>query len=184
MRVIAGERRRYKLFSPRGDKIRPTADIIKETLFNMIGDDLYDTVFCDLYAGTGQIGIEALSRGAKFCVFLDRDKDAIKLIRENIEHVGYEEYSAVVSGVLPASIKRIEEYSPDVFFLDPPYSKGLYEPTLAEISSLLCVNEDTLIIAESSINEDFSFVSNYGLYIEKEKLYKSSKHIFLRKENA
>lgn len=181
MRVIAGERRRYVLKSPKGDKIRPTSDQIKETLFNMIGNMLYDKVFVDMFAGTGQIGIEALSRGANFCVFIDKDRDAIKLINENIEHTGYDEYSRVLQSPLPGGIKRLGEYSPDIIFMDPPYKANLYQDTLTEISGISDLSPDILIIAESDKNEDFSFVNGLGFFIDKEKIYKSSKHVFIRK---
>lgn len=181
MRVIAGEVRRYNLKSPKGDKIRPTSDIIKETLFNMIGNDLYDICFADLFAGTGQIGIEALSRGANFCVFIDQDKSAINLIKENVSHVGYDEYSEVIQSALPNAIKLLDRYSPKVIFMDPPYQSNVYKDCLEQISKLNCVNEDTLIIAEADKNTDFSYLKDFGLKIEREKIYKSSKHIFINK---
>lgn len=181
MRVIAGERRRYLLKTPKNTKIRPTSDKIKETLFNMLSNKVYDAVFIDLFSGTGQIGIEALSRGAKFCVFIDRDKTAISLIKENISHVKYEAFSDIIHGNLPDSIVRIDRFNPEIIFLDPPYDSGLYKASLSKIAGLNSIDENTLIIAESDAKEDFSYVTQYGLYIEKEKIYKTSKHVFMRK---
>lgn len=181
MRVIAGEVRRYNLKSPRGDKIRPTSDIIKETLFNIIGNDIYDVCFADLFAGTGQIGIEALSRGAKFCVFIDQDKTAINLIKENVEHVGYNDYSEIIQSALPNAIKLLDRYSPKVIFMDPPYQSGVYKDCLEQISKLKCIDDESMIIAEADKNTDFSYLESLGLKIEREKIYKSSKHIFINK---
>ncbi len=183
MRVIAGEKRRYILATPKGDKIRPTSDIIKETLFNMIEPIIFSSIFCDLCAGTGQIGIEAISRGAKLSLFVDKDRQAIDLINKNLTHTELSDRAIVIQGSVPTIIKRLEAYSPNIFFLDPPYDKDIYEETIGNISKLDSFNSDCLIIAEAAKVKDFSFVSNYNLYIEKEKTYKSSKHIFIRREN-
>ena len=85
MRVIAGKARRTQLVTPEGMNTRPTADRIKETLFNMINSELYDCRFLDLFSGSGGIGIEALSRGAAFCTFVDNNNDAVTCIRKNIK---------------------------------------------------------------------------------------------------
>lgn len=180
MRVISGERKRYVLKTPKGDKIRPTSDKIKETLFNIIDDLLYDKVFLDLFSGTGQIGIEALSRGAKQAIFIDSDKQAIKLITDNVEHVEYKDISVIIHGYLPGSIKKAAGYTPNIIFMDPPYKIGIYESVFNEIKNNIPISEDLLIIAEASKEEDFSFLSDLGFYIEKEKIYKNQKHIFVR----
>lgn len=182
MRVIAGERRRYKLNTPKSMKIRPTSDMIKETLFNMIDPYIFGSVFVDLFAGTGQIGIEALSRGAENAIFIDRDREAVSLIKSNLEHTGYVEYSRIFQGNLPGTVGKLNSFDPDIIFMDPPFESGLYEGVFLELSKL-SLKEDVLIIAESDIKEDFSFLDNLGFYIEKTKEYKSSKHVFVRGKN-
>lgn len=178
MRVIAGKCRRYKLFTPRGEKIRPTSDIIKETLFNMLGDRLYNCVFADLFAGTGQIGIEAISRGAQKSVFIDFDRESIGLIKKNLEHTGLTDEAIVIQGPLPRAVSSLQRHSPDVIFMDPPYNKGLYRDLFVALKELECVQVGALIIAESSLSEDFSFLEEEGFSLEREKTYKSSKHVF------
>ena len=182
MRIISGDKRRLPLFTPKGNKIRPTSDKIKETLFNMIGDNLYDSVFVDLFSGTGQIGIEAISRGARLGVFIDFDKDALKLTGENIKRADMEDKSIIYRGNLPAHISKLNNLDDITYiFMDPPYKAGLYETTIKEIASLRGFNEDSVLIAESPLNEDFSFVRNFGLFVIKEKNYKTSKHVFIKR---
>lgn len=182
MRVIAGERKRYKLNTPRGMKIRPTSDMIKETLFNMIDPLLFGVVFADVFAGTGQIGIEALSRGAEGAVFIDRDREAVSLIKSNLEHVGYSDLARVIQGNLPGAIAKLSNYNPDIIFMDPPFDSDLYEGVFCELSKIP-LKEDCLIICESNIKKDFSFLNGLGFEIEKTKEYKTSKHIFVRKKD-
>ena len=96
MRVIAGSARRRNLVCPSGEKTRPTTDRIKETLFNMIQTELMDARFLDLFSGSGGIGIEALSRGSRECVFVERAKEAISCIRTNLQNTGFTEQSCPV----------------------------------------------------------------------------------------
>ena len=179
MRVIAGDKRRMVLYSPRNDRIRPTGDKIKETLFNMIGYKVEGAVFWDLFSGTGQIGIEALSRGAAFCEFFDTERDALALIEENLKHTKLYENGRIIRGSLPMTISKGREV-PDIIFMDPPYDKGFYLPVFKELASME-LSEDVLIIAESDLKEDFSFLEELGFTAQKEKLYKSSKHVFIGK---
>lgn len=178
MRVIGGIRKRYRLYSPRNDKIRPTSDMIKETLFNLLGDDLEGCVFWDLFSGTGQIGIEAISRGAKISYFLEKDKDALKLINENLSHVQLSEFSRVIPGPVISGIKKIKDI-PDIIFMDPPYREGLYEETFKALFER-GLNTDTKIIAEAPKDFDFSFTNDLGFVVIREKIYKSTKHVFFK----
>ena len=98
MRIIAGDYKGRRLNAPADYKIRPTADKVKEALFSIIGDDIDEAVVCDLFSGTGNLGLEALSRGADKCYFVDNSAESIRLIKENIEMCRAEEYSVVIHG--------------------------------------------------------------------------------------
>lgn len=181
MRVIAGSARRLLLKAPQGLETRPTSDKVKETLFNMLMPYLYDTAFLDLYAGSGAIGIEALSRGARKAVFVEKSKAAIACIQDNLKTTHFEDVSAVYkSDVFSAlyMLKGKEKF--DIVFMDPPYTMGLEKETLMILSQSGLLNEDALVIVECSIDNDLAYVSQMGYEIEKVKEYKNNKHIFLR----
>lgn len=182
MRVISGEKRHLLLKTLSNLDIRPTTDKIKETLFNMIQFDLNDINFLDLYAGSGAIGIEALSRGARFATFVDNNNEAIKIINENLAHTGLLEKSNVYRNDVLIFLQNYKtDIKYDIVFIDPPYESGLYEQTLYQLSQSTIIKEDSTIIVESNKELDFSFATEYGFNIVKEKIYKTNKHVFLRK---
>lgn len=125
MRVIAGSARRLLLKTVDGMETRPTTDRIKETLFNMLQNDLYGARFLDLFAGSGAIGIEALSRGAKEAVFVDKGDGQISCIRENLKTTHLEEKARVMSADVTEAVRRLDRdgKSFDFIFMDPPYRK-------------------------------------------------------------
>ena len=124
MRVIAGKCKRLILNTIPGDNTRPTTDRIKETLFNMINEEVVDSDFLDLYAGSGQIGIEALSRYARHATFVDNNKKAIECINNNLMKCSLEDEADVINSNCLSALKRFEADSFDIIFLDPPYNKG------------------------------------------------------------
>ncbi|MBI1318728.1 MAG: 16S rRNA (guanine(966)-N(2))-methyltransferase RsmD [Candidatus Hydrogenedens sp.] len=130
MRVIAGSARGTKLFSPEGNAIRPTLDRVREALFNMLGPSLEDARFLDLFAGTGANGIEALSRGAAECVFVDLSRDAHRIQRENLLKTRLAADAQTLTLELPRDIARIPGDF-DLIFADPPYDYAHY-PALLE----------------------------------------------------
>ncbi len=183
MRVIAGEARRLSLITPKGNNTRPTGDKIKETLFNILAPSLYGTHFLDLFAGSGGIGIEALSRGASFAAFVEKDKTAADCIKKNLETTHFTERSVLrradVLSCLP-DMGRNGGY--DIIFMDPPYDKGLEKSVLIMLAKdqSLCTN-DTLVIVETGADTDISYVGDLGFEIERIKDYKNSRHVFLKK---
>ena len=184
MRVIAGSARRLRLLTPEGNDTRPTQDRIKETLFNMIQNDVPGAVFIDLFAGSGGIGIEALSRGASRAYFIENAAKAYKCIMENLKTTHFEDVATVYKQDVVIALRNIHEKEADIIFIDPPYQAGLYERTLSQLSNMSYVTENTMIILESAVDMDFSFVSDYGFEIRREKEYKTNKHVFLyRKES-
>lgn len=184
MRVIAGSARRLKLVTPKGMDTRPTGDKIKETLFNILSPLLYDVNFLDLFAGSGGIGIEALSRGAKSCTFIEKDKEAIACIRQNIETTHFTDRTSVYPYDVLTSLHTLhpkEKY--DIVFMDPPYRLGLDEAVLKILSSSPLIDKDTLIIVESPVANDFSYTDSLGFDVTRIKEYKNNKHVFLKRRN-
>lgn len=183
MRVIAGSARRLPLKTPPGYETRPTSDKIKETLFNILMPYIYtDTVFLDLYSGSGGIGIEALSRGAKRAVFVENSKPALACIKENISKTGFADRSEIISADVLTALHRLEGRGKfDIIFMDPPYDMGYERPVLEYLASTGLVGEDAIIITEASINTDFDFIERLPYDIMKFKKYKNNCHLFLKR---
>ena len=187
MQVIAGKARRLLLKTIPGTDTRPTQDRIKETLFNILQRDVPGCRFLDLFAGTGAIGIEALSRGAQRAVFVDNSRKAVVCIRENLAHTHMETEATVMDTDALAAIRRLSLQGArfDIIFLDPPYDAGLEMPVLRALdaSGILAVNG--LIIVEARVGKTLEGLEETGFVITREKEYKNNKHIFLkRKEEA
>ncbi len=181
MRVIAGEARRLKLVTPEGNDTRPTQDRIKETLFNMLQNDVPGAVFIDVFAGSGGIGIEALSRGAKKAYFIENNIKAIKCINQNLQTTRFEDRATVLKSDVLVGLKNIKEKEADLIFVDPPYESGLYERTFELLSRLPYVTEYTMLIAECNLDMDLSIFEDNGFEIIKEKRYKTNQHVFMKK---
>ncbi len=181
MRVIAGTARRLQLKTPEGKDTRPTTDRIKETLFNMIQNDVPGGVFVDLFSGSGGIGIEALSRGAKKAYFVENDRRAIDCIEANLKHTRLTENAMVLKQDAVTALQYSIHEPADVIFADPPYQKGYHRMLLMAAAGSRAVTEDTLLIIEETKEEDFSFCTELGFEMIKEKIYKSNKHVFLKK---
>ena len=181
MRVIAGSARSLQLKTPAGMTTRPTTDRIKETLFNVLQMEVPGAVFVDLCAGSGQIGIEALSRGAKKAYFIESDAAAIKCIEENLRHTKLIDSSVVLKQDAVTAMSYGVREKADVIFADPPYGMGTDAALLLAAVSSKAVTSDTLIVIEEKNDRDFSFAKDLGFDIIKEKIYKTNKHVFLRK---
>ncbi len=179
MRVIAGSARRLRLITPEGNDTRPTQDRIKETLFNMIQMQVPGSVFIDLFSGSGGIGIEALSRGAKKAYFIENAASAYKCIMTNLATTHFEDVSTVLKQDVVIGLRNIHEQEADIIFIDPPYHEDLYQRTLAQLSTMDYVTDNTMIIIESPIEMDFSFIEELGFEIRREKEYKTNKHVFI-----
>ncbi len=183
MRVIAGSARSLQLKTPVGEGTRPTADRIKETLFNMIQTQVPDAVFADFFAGSGGVGIEALSRGAKFAYFAETDKSAISCIEYNLNHTRLADRASVLKQDAVSTLRFGIRQKLDILFADPPYDRGLDAAILTAAASSDAVTSDTLIIIEEKLERDFSFASALGFGVIREKCYKSNKHVFLQKKS-
>jgi len=182
MRVIAGAARGRKLVCPSGNHTRPTTDRIKETLFNMLQPEIPDAEFLDLYSGSGGIGIEALSRGCRRCVFVDNSREAVRCILSNLKNTGFLEQSEVLAIDVRQAVKKLEKDNRlfDVIFMDPPYRKGFETGILSALVHSSIVRDGTLIIIETALDTDISYMEGYPCSIERVKEYKTNRHVFLR----
>ena len=186
MRVIAGTARSLPLKTVPGLLTRPTTDRIKETLFNILQNSLYDCRFLDLFAGSGAIGIEALSRGAKRAVFIEKNPAAVKCISDNLRFTKLQEKAAVLKTDVLSGIRRLEDTGEEAFsviFMDPPYGDGFVEKVLSVLQYSPLVNRETLIVCEESMQFDPSVLSNLSFEIVRDKKYKTNRHLFLRKKS-
>jgi len=185
MRVVAGKARSLQLMTVPGMEVRPTTDRIKETLFNMISNEVPGSRFLDLFAGSGSIGIEALSRGAEHAVFVDKNRAAIQCIRKNLDHVRMSADASVLQMDVTAAIAQLEQKKEqfDVVFMDPPYDCLLEKDVLARLADSDLVSEDTLIIVEASLTTEFDYLEQLGYYIRKDKVYKTNRHVFIQKKS-
>lgn len=180
MRVIAGKAKRLKLKTVKGDEVRPTTDRIKETLFNILQPKLYGCTFLDLFSGSGAIGIEALSRGAKSVIFVEKEKEALSCIRENLKTTKLEADARVIFLEVTkalALLKR-ENLKFDLIFLDPPYDCLLEQKILECLSDGSLLHPHTEIIVEASISTDFSYAEEFGFSLLQTKHYKTNQHVF------
>ena len=157
MRIIAGERRGTKLEAVPGLNTRPTADRVKESLFNIIQMDIdADSVVLDAFAGTGNLGLEALSRGAKRVVFIERDPEALKVLHKNIKKCRYEDRAQVIEGDTLSVLARLEGVQFDLILLDPPYLKNLYTAVISLVLKYHLLSEYGILVSEHSKSTPFT----------------------------
>ena len=150
VRVITGSQRGRRLFTLEGNDVRPTTDKVKESIFNIIQFDVPDAKVIDLFAGSGQLGIEALSRGADSCVFVDASSKSISVVEENLKITNFREKAKTVrSDALGYLDRVIEKY--DIALLDPPYKAGLMEDAIERIAPH--INENGVIVCETGSEE-------------------------------
>lgn len=147
MRVIAGEYKGRRLTSPMDDRVRPTTDKVKEAIFSILMNEVYGSNVLDLFSGTGNLGLEALSRGAEHCWFCDSSRDSIKLIKHNISYCRADERSTVMAGDFRKVLARISDPM-DIILLDPPYDMGLLPECFELIEEYDILDENGLILAE------------------------------------
>ena len=152
MRVITGSARGCRLKELEGMETRPTTDRVKEALFSIIQFDIEGRKVLDLFAGTGQLGIECLSRGADSAVFVDRRSDAVKLIRENLKTTNLTDRARVVPGDSMEYLRSLREKF-DLIFLDPPYGVGLLEEAIGQIARFDILSPHGIIVAEHPVEK-------------------------------
>ena len=184
MRVISGKSRGKKIVSLEGDNTRPTLDRVKEALFNIIQFKVQDAVVLDLFAGTGALGIEALSRGAKEAIFCDKVPDAIKIIKQNITNTNNLDKSTIVNKDYKDVLETLSKQNKkiDIVFLDPPYKTNLAIDSLQKIIMGNLLTEDGIIIIETDdINKEQEILKIEKVEIFDKRKYGSVWLIFIRK---
>ena len=149
MRIISGKARGTKLYTLDGTATRPTLDRVKESLFNIIQNDIEDSTVLDLFSGSGAIGLEFLSRGAKRAVLCDSSKDAIKIIKQNVQKTHFEEKVEVYNMEFTKLVERLQNQKFDIIYIDPPYATDFIKISLEKIIEYELVNENTKIIVET-----------------------------------
>lgn len=156
MRVISGKARGTVLKTPDGMDTRPTTDRVKEALFSIIQFDLPTANVLDLFGGTGQLGIEALSREAKSAVFVDMREDACKIIRENLKRTRFDSQARVIRSDYMEYLNRCREKF-DIVFLDPPYAEVFLETALKRIMEIDILNPSAIIVTERPLGKDLPY---------------------------
>ena len=149
MRIISGKARGTKLYTLDGTATRPTLDRVKESLFNIIQNDIEDSTVLDLFSGSGAIGLEFLSRGAKRAVLCDSSKDAIKIIKQNVQKTHFEEKVEVYNMEFTKLVERLQNQKFDIIYINPPYATDFIKISLEKIIEYELVNENTKIIVET-----------------------------------
>lgn len=155
LRVISGEAKGHKLKTLKSNLTRPTSDKVKESIFNILAPVIFDRDVLDLFAGTGSIGIEALSRGAHRAVFVDKSRECFQIIKENLNHTKFTERAEIYAMDVCSALSKLSHKGDkfDIIFLDPPYGKGLVNETLTCIADTDILKQDTLVIAEHDVDD-------------------------------
>ena len=181
MRIISGSARGRKLETPRGDDIRPTSDMVKEAVFNILQFELQGARVLDLFSGTGQLGIEALSRGASSCVFVDASQDALLLTKRNVAAAGFADSAELARTDALGYLSRCGKF--DIVFVDPPYGGDLLNSVLEKISAFDILTERGIIVCE--LRTEYALAEISAPYkIAREYRYGKIKITTITKKNA
>jgi 16S rRNA (guanine966-N2)-methyltransferase len=173
MRVIAGEAKGRKLLSVPGRVTRPITDRVKESLFNILGGQLVNAFFLDLFAGTGSVGIEALSRGARRAVFVEWNRQALKVIAENLKRTGLADRAQVVSSDVFKFLRGEFDEKFDIIYIAPPQYKGLWAKTLLALDGRELLADEGLIVAQIHPKE-FASLDLKSLQLADQRKYGST----------
>ena len=178
MRVISGSARATTLYAVKGIQTRPTSDFIKENLFNIIRDDLRDAAFLDLFAGTGAIGIEALSRGVKQVVFVDISRKCVEVIGRNLDKTRLADRAVVIKDDALKAIKKLADRNNvfDIIYMDPPYFEDLLLNVMEYVVAHRILAKDGYIVVEMS--KQYNAPEVHGLNIFKAKEYSGTRLVF------
>lgn len=185
MRVIAGKARRILLKTVEGMDTRPTTDRIKETLFNILQPDLPGARVLDLFSGSGALGIEALSRGASYGVFVEKSSKALQCIRENLSATHLESQARVLGMDALSALSNMEgnEGVFDVVLMDPPYRHDFELDVLRYLKESKLIDEYTIIVIETALETELEVAEELGYHIYRVKDYKTNRHFFLQRRD-
>jgi len=177
MRIITGKAKGVRLVTLEGETTRPTAERVKEAVFSMLQFDIEGRRVLDLFAGSGQMALEAISRGAASAVLVDKSKDANKIIAKNIEKTRFQDLCRVFSMDYAEYIRRYAGEKFDIVFLDPPYAAGFYAPALSALLGADMLKPTTLIVCESDTTDMFSKDEGLAERFETVKVSRYSKTV-------
>ncbi|MBW9211982.1 MULTISPECIES: 16S rRNA (guanine(966)-N(2))-methyltransferase RsmD [Terrabacteria group] len=181
MRIIAGEFRSRPIEAPKGMKTRPTLDKVREAVFSIIMNNVPESSFLDLYAGSGANGLEALSRGAKRVVFVEKDRHAQKIIQANIVSLSLQEKTSLLKMSVQRALDVLKGQSFDLVYMDPPYAKQENEQVIQLLIEKDLLNLDGVIVVEADRND--AYAETIGkMKLWKKKEYGVSQLLFYRKE--
>lgn len=186
MRIISGTAKGTKLYTLEGLETRPTLDRVKESLFNIIRNEIEDSTVLDLFSGSGAIGLEFASRGAKKVYLCDKSKDACNIIRKNIEKTHLQEKVELFNEDFIKTINNIKNKKIDIIYLDPPYKTDFIKIALEELIKKEILTQETLIILETDEKERITkqIEEFKGIEIADERKYGRAYILFLNKKNG
>jgi 16S rRNA (guanine(966)-N(2))-methyltransferase RsmD len=181
LRIISGKARGTKLYTLDGENTRPTLDRIKEPLFSIILNRILDAEVLDLFAGSGALGMEALSRGAKSAILCDNSLEAIKIIKNNLNKTKLADYAEIINKDFRDCLKQLNGKKFDLIFLDPPYKTDYIELAIKQIIDENLLKKDGTIIAETDRQEVVDKIKNLDICIEDIRKYGRAILIFLKR---
>ena len=188
MRIISGSARGTKLFTLEGINTRPTLDRVKESLFNIIQEYVTNSYFIDLFSGSGSIGLEAASRGAKEVILCDNSKDAVQIIKKNIDKTHLQERVRLYNLDYKTLLKEKIVKTPDIIYIDPPYNSNFAEESVKIILERKLANENTKIIIETDDKKVIDNLKKMNINIVDQRKYGRAILVFLKlgreKENG
>ena len=184
MRIIAGTARSLPLKTIEGKDTRPTTDKTKETLFNVMQFDVPGAYFLDLFAGSGQMGLEAVSRGAQYAVFVENNKKAAACVEDNIQFTKFTKETKLYNSDVLSALRAMEgKYRFDIIFMDPPYKQEFEYDVLSYLKDSSLLKENGMIIVEASLDTSFDYLSDMGYTLKRLKTYKTNEHAFIIRNN-
>ena len=182
MRIISGKAKGTNLYTLNGNNTRPTSDRAKEALFSILGTDIVNSKFLDLFSGSGAVGLEAASRGSKVATLIDNSSDAIQIIKRNVTKTHLEKYVSIYKSEAIKALKNIINEKQDYIFLDPPYKSNLLYKSIIEILNNNLLTDDGIIIAETDEMEKLkNEIKDIKIAIVDERKYGRNQFLLLKK---
>jgi len=172
MRIISGTSKGRKLITPKRYSLRPTSDRVKESLFNILGGEVEGKVVLDLFAGTGNLGIEALSRGAERVIFVEKGRQALQIIQTNLNQFGLADRSEILPKDVNRAIGILKQRGEcfDLILMDPPYEKGLIQRTLMKLNTHPIYHGDSILVIEHNRREPLPHILDEWNLIRQQKI--------------